>query len=563
VEWPWLSFLLFIEVSLIVVIATLLTISKRNSGFVRWKSPPSFLAKNPALAKAIWQQGILYTTVPTFLMTIYRMMWESAVTAFADRQPYVDLKKSGGGSAEATIMLDYRAFPALWAWGKAILNGHLLLSACMVLSLILSLAAVPLTAFLFTDASFNLNDTFPLSFTTSFNDNTFPDIPEIRQTLEFAASMRLYDGSAPAWLHEEYAFPKFIPLSEHGPANMSVETTAYSAYLDCRTIPSSEYDLTRVEPIDMPIPAANYIISANDRGCPISSHFKLQKLPNVLNLAVSLTCSVAAHYSRLIIVSALNEDISQPRFPTNLSLISCIPSYWQTPGMLTVTNGLTALPLIRSFSPYATKATEFRLETFWRTFEQDLQTLVTFEHKSDVDANDFGRYAYYLAARNSPSSPLDPGAITDAVSVLFAVCFAVLSATQLFKPLSPPMESSGISSTSVSRIIVVWQVAYTIIAMLFLIALLNIGLFFYSRQESILLEEPAGLLSYAGILHESDDIKDMIQEVQRDSHYNGRTLSTANRLWNVKRASAEAQGTTPLGMRIRVRGLHRRQPTVP
>jgi Protein of unknown function (DUF3433) len=564
VEWPWLSLLLFIEVSLILVVATLHTVSQKSSGFVRLQSPPSFLAKNPALAKAIWQQGILYTTFPTLLMTVYRMMWESSVTAFADRQPYVDLKKRDGGSAEATVMLDYRAVPTLWAWSKALRNGHLLLSACLLLSLILSLGVVPLTAFLFTDASFNLNNTFPLSFTTSFNDNTFPSLPDLRQTLDFAASMRLYDGGGPAWIHEEYAFPKFQPLSEVGPANISVETTGYSAYLDCRTVPSSEYELTRVEPIDTPMPATNFIISANDRGCAITNHFRLQTLPMVLNLEVSLTCSLVAHYSRLIIVSAVNQGSPQSRFPANLSLISCIPSYWQTPGTLTVRSGLTPVPFIKVFSPSATKATEFRPEILWRTFEPGLQNLRTYDPSGDVDSSDFGRYAYSLAKRNNPSSPIDPGTITDAVSVLFAVCFAVLSSTQLFKPATRPKESSGISSTSVSRIIVVTPVAFTIIAMLSLIALMNIGLFFYSRRQSILLEEPAGLLSYAGILHESHDISDIIEEVQMDPDYNGQTVKAVNRLWNVKRMSAVAVSqASPLRMRIRVRGLYRRQPIVP
>jgi len=437
------------------------------------------------------------------------------------------------------------------------------LSACLLLSLILSLGAVPLTAFLFTDASFNLNNTFPLSFPTSFNDNTFPNVPDLRQTLDFAASMRLYDGSAPTWIHEEYAFPKFVPLSEVGHANMSVETTGYSAYLDCRTVPSSEYDLTRVEPIDTPMPATNFIISANDRGCAISNHFRLQTRPMVLNLEVSITCSLAAHYSRLIIVSAVNQGPPESRFPANLSLISCIPSYWQIPGTLTVTSGLTPALFIDSFSPSAKKATEFRPEILWRNFEPGLQNLRTYDPSGDVDSSDFGRYSYSLAKRNNPSSPIDPRTITDAISVLFAVCFAVLSTTQLFQPLTTPKESSGISSTSVSRIIVVTPVAYTITAMLSLIALLNIGLFFYSRQKSMLLEEPAGLLSYAGILHKSHDISDIIEEVQMDPDYNGQTLNAVNRLWNMKRTTAVAVSPTPpLRMRIRVRGLARRQPII-
>jgi Protein of unknown function (DUF3433) len=559
IKWAWLSFLLFIEVSLIVVVATLNAISQKSSGFVRLQSPPTFLAKHPALAKAIWSQGILYTALPAFLMTIYRMMWESAVTAFADRQPYVDLKKSRGGSAEATIMLDYRAFPAIWAWAKAFQNGHLLLSACMFLSLVLSLAAVPLTSFLFTDASFKLNNTFPLSFTTSFDEVVFPELPNFRQTLEFAAAMRIYDGSAPPWTHEEYAFPRFNPLSETGTANLSVETTAYSAYLDCKTVPSSEYNLTRVESKDTPIPAEMFMISAQDRDCAISSSFALQHRSKVLKSSVTIECSMAAHRSRLIIVSASTQGISQPGSDANISLISCIPSYWQTPGTLTVMNGLTTGPLIRSFSPSANKEMEFRPETLWRTFETELQNLICYEPTVDIDSNDFGRYVYSLAAKNNPSSPLDPRAITDAISVLFAACFAVLSSTQLFKPMLTPKNSTGISSTPVSRIIVVPPVAYTIIVMLTIIAVLNIGLFLYSRRESILLEEPAGLVAHAGILHGSDDIKKIVEEVKVNPTFDGRTLSAVKRLCNLEQTSCSAVRTPPPPLQWEIKVQHARR----
>jgi hypothetical protein len=40
-------------------------------------------------------------------------MWESTIASFADRQPYVDLKKEGR-PAKATIMLDYKVEPVLF-----------------------------------------------------------------------------------------------------------------------------------------------------------------------------------------------------------------------------------------------------------------------------------------------------------------------------------------------------------------------------------------------------------------------------------------------------------------
>jgi hypothetical protein len=108
INYPWLSFLLVLTISLIATIITLDIISRRNDGFAPLTNAPGFLARDPEIERAIWAQGILYTSFPAFIMTLYRTMWESTVSAFADRQPYIDLKKAGGRPAKATIMLDYK-----------------------------------------------------------------------------------------------------------------------------------------------------------------------------------------------------------------------------------------------------------------------------------------------------------------------------------------------------------------------------------------------------------------------------------------------------------------------
>ena len=72
------------------------------------------------------------------------------------------------------------------------------------------------------------------------------------------------------------------------------------------------------------------------------------------------------------------------------------------------------------------------------------------------------------------------------------------------------------------RLIVVSPVAYVILGVLGTVALLNILLFYYARQESILYEEPVGLLSMAGILHKSD-VNAMMERIALEADFNGKT----------------------------------------
>lgn len=71
IKYLWLSFLLMITISLIGTIITLNLISKKNGGFAPLTSSPGFLARDPEIERAIWAQGILYTSFPALIMTLY------------------------------------------------------------------------------------------------------------------------------------------------------------------------------------------------------------------------------------------------------------------------------------------------------------------------------------------------------------------------------------------------------------------------------------------------------------------------------------------------------------
>lgn len=353
IKYPWMSFLLLTTISLITTIITLDVVSRRNNGFAPLTSAPEFLARDPAIERAIWQQGILYTSFPAFIMTLYRTMWESTVAAFADRQPYVDLKKEKGRPAKATIMLDYKTEPALWVYNLAFQNKHYLLGLCFLTSQLLALLVVPLVAFLFTTASFASETVLPISILTAFDPQVvFPNLPDLRLSLNSAAAMRLHDARGPPWTDGEFAFPNFVPSTSVGGGKAAIETIAYSADINCEYLPESNFTKVVVPPGTPGFPTRDTTIqiTANHRGCEIEGQISITTIPDVpdfpgvpslnppqnkLELGSTVTCSAETGWTRLSMLTA--RYVNSSTGITNFSLISCIPSYRMTPGTLAAT----------------------------------------------------------------------------------------------------------------------------------------------------------------------------------------------------------------------------------
>jgi len=243
-------------------ITALTVLSYRNSGFLEVPDPPKIFAGHPMLEKTLWSGGFLWTFIPTLLMTFYGMLWGSVVSASADRQAYVELRKEHGAPGNLTILSELRSYNSFKVPFIAFYRRHIVLGFCLCLSLLMSIIVVPLSSYFITDAEMSKNTTVPGTLTTHFNETAFNEKSDLRTVMDSVSATLLQSGSAPPWTNSEYGFQSFSPVHYPGVANITVDILGYSGYLDCNIIPQSVYSFNATK--------NELSVSITDRGCRIS-----------------------------------------------------------------------------------------------------------------------------------------------------------------------------------------------------------------------------------------------------------------------------------------------------
>jgi len=273
-------------------------------------------------------------------------------------------------------------------------------------------------------------------------------------------------------------------LDDPGVSNVTVSVTGYSAYLDCHIIAESNqlFNATKKE----------LSVSVSDRGYTYFVE------------SWSMTdCGYKEQYSRLGILAGIYPSDNQPNSssPSNISFISCIPSYWSTPGLLTVTFGVEKTPMINSF---VENGTRHELPFSNRIpFEWSLHMVVGFNFLSSIFSSDFGLHIFRLATKANSTWPLQSDILSKVTSTFFTSIFAELSSTTLLQQTEVPLNTAGIKTASTTRLIVILPVACVLIIMISIMIILTGFLYRISLKDSILSEEPVGLLGYASIVYGS------------------------------------------------------------
>ncbi|KAF2822827.1 hypothetical protein CC86DRAFT_422774 [Ophiobolus disseminans] len=542
IHWAYLSLILIINMLFVTSISILTTISRRDNGFARESQPPAFLRRNPGLQKAIWDQGIFYTAIPAFIMTVYRTMWDASVMSIADRQPFVDLlkkqkkkigredergrdniievEKKDGRSAKRTILLDYKMEPLLYRWILAFQNHHYALSACMLSSLVLSFGIVPLTSFLFTMDTSLSHSTFDLAVDTYYNgtivpeQRSFENMPNVRSVVDTAAGFHLHSLGLPADTDGTFAFPHITPQVDLGTSNMTYSTTAYGADSACQEIPPTRYDTiirrTGTETISIQVDSV-------DRVCSISNTLEVRTgiwSPNTFIKSWDThTCSQEAGWSRMSLVAARYDKASQ--LVQNFTLLSCKISYFTTTGEILQRSEPGRTPRLLGFHQHSVNRTELDWQDVVaaRVFlEMEIHKLAYVDSGETIDGNEFSKNVYHMSQQSDPIEPLKAESLIVAMEKLLETVYAVFAGTYLFVQRDISLNETGVYMVTEKRLFVVPGVAHVILGVLGVITVLNAWLFQLARQRSILKEEPYGLLSYAGLIHGSDHITGLVKE---------------------------------------------------
>lgn len=485
---PSLFAFAFVDIALVACLLTLSVCSSSNDGFVTIQS------QNITSFGISWNLGLLWTALPVLIFRLLGIYWESIANPIAQRQPYVDLLKDGGAPAKKSVLLDYLSIPILWRWWTALRNNHLLVSACTILTLVMSIIVSALSARLFALQVVLVAAETPILFNTTFNESTLNATTDWIPILDTVSAIWVHHGGLLPWTDHQYAFqPYHLQGFTNAEAEVTANTKAYSAYLNCSVISDPQIKLE----------SSHLYLTANDRGCDIDQDFLVSDMQEVyFKTSSEISCSAAAWYSRLVFTAATYSSES-PNHVSDVTLLSCITSYRVTSGSLvTVTrNDSSSLSMIQEFHP---SVFDDGRPTLWRLFEQGIMSPTALNPKTIWSTSAFGSLVLYYAQELAGDRYLSSDVLERAVTEIFSAVYLTAAAQHAFVPLEPSILSTGQAITLTQRLFTVNWVAYTITIILLLSLFADlVAIGHVYTNATFLEEEPAGLLAHAAILEKS------------------------------------------------------------
>ncbi|KAK5741716.1 hypothetical protein LTR17_003707 [Elasticomyces elasticus] len=502
--WMLVSTLL-LELALIGAMAGLLRQSHLRDGFVAVSERvPVSVAIGSAGRTRNLRMAFLWTTIPTFFMSLFAILWGSIVDAYAYEVPFRVLRSRTGGTLKHTVCLDYREKFKGWniivAWG----NRDVLLGFCMCLSLLFTVALVPLAAHLFEVNIVTFQEPASFAQQNFYDESKLVALIDYEPVIGIVSAVLVFGGSWPAWTDGNYSVSAFTPsASDPDASNITeyqISTTAVSATLDCEVVPS--YSLVRTPPDG---DTATIALSATDRGCNVSLTAGVGPGNRLYLKTVSTTDCGDSNYSRISYLAGAYSP-SAPYLLEKMQVVSCIPSYGNTTG--TINAPQSFLPL--SFQPGNTIAPTDARPNNWRLFENQLIALSNLGDNNSPDfTSQFGNLILSMIDADDPSLELDADTLIATTTTAFRSCFAILARTHLYQSLASSQPASGSLTYAQARLAAVaWSMYLTISLIAVVIVLTALLIWFIGSVEPVLAEQPHGILGAAAMAFDGnlDDI---------------------------------------------------------
>ncbi|KAH7166566.1 hypothetical protein EDB81DRAFT_919062 [Dactylonectria macrodidyma] len=509
-RWPSLLTFFVLDIALLTTILSLTVVSSTNNGFVTIASHNITSSGSSGSELngigSFWDLGFLWTSLPSFVLSLFGAYWAWIAGSIADRQPYVELRNEGGTEARKSILLDYRVTASIWRWWGAFRKSHYTVGATTLLSVFLTYAVAPFAARLFVAEVVMGSDTVSISFNQTYNTQGLNATLDWRPVLDSVAATLMYQGTEIPWTDDEHAFRPFTSSSDLVSGSIiAADTTAYSAYLNCEVV--DDYTITSSDSM--------VHVSGSDRGCSFKQSFRVDSSQDIYFKTTSeFGCSARAYYSRLVITAATYSS-SKPHDLDKLSVISCVTGYRQVNGTLKVSPSSGGPPTVLSFEETGQRDTE--RPVLWRVFENGILGPFSVNPNAAWSSTDLGNLMIYYAKSSQPANFLEPDVLLKAIPIVFTAVYRSAVVVHGFESLSEPDTATGTAFSPTTRLFVVPWVSYIILTFLTITLCSVVFLFFWLWGcPSILTEEPQGLLSMAAIVNKSELLR-LVSEVRQGS----------------------------------------------
>ena len=438
--------------------------------------------------------SLLWTSLPSFLFSLYSLAWAAFVSDSATRQPYVELVN--GGEARRTIMLDYASLPEWESWYVAFRNCHAHLALGLLLNFLISVVLVPLASHLLVEEATQSTTAVAITFTTEFSTASINSTTNLQPFIDISTAIRAYNSSPPTWMTDGYAFERFSLSSNVGAGNLTANVSAYSALLECDTINATQYNIVADSEDDL----ETLTLSFTDRGCQVEQAFVVSSKTPIYAKAWYTFCATS-NVNRFGMIAGLYSASAKNNI-TDFSVTSCIPTYWQTNGSLTMAYANTVTPSFISFTGESVTQISPGLQV---VFENTLRNYVIFDPTSATNADAVGYSIYSAAQQQSSQTSPSASSILQSTQNVYATIYAALAKNVLLQPATSPTDGTVIFTTAANRLFIARATAYIIVAAMAVLLLCHVALFVYAKKQGTMLdEEPLGLLGKAKLLRRGD-----------------------------------------------------------
>ncbi|KAM7210657.1 hypothetical protein V8F06_013956 [Rhypophila decipiens] len=576
--WPFRHWGLGVHITtqliIIAAVTGLWVVSNRSYGIAAVVETPTSPFEGGSSGVLLWTYSLLWTAVPAFLMARYTEIFATTLNSLKSVQVILELcspsarekvcVKCGGthgwgwqskpfahwskrkrrdkATPGETILLDYDSMGysiPIWNSWKAYRNNHYLISISMLVKFLLTLTGA-LAAAILAVANVSSSPSVPLQRAPDFDGwalSLSSSSASVRPATDVVSATINNGAEAIPWTTATHAFRPFYyhqPAQSPASGNLTGHTTAYSATLDC--VIFDPVQISSANGIQLKGEIGNnatLTIKLTDRGCSVSKYLNLlsDSSTTYFKSWAETDCGKSANYSRFGFFSGIASTTS-PIGLDNITITSCIPAFWNSSSIVTVTSNDRIVDGNRVLSFTIQSSTPFDLPSR-DSYLGDMPLYAVADPSEQLHMDTVSRLSYEHAMQVNPASPLNSDTVVSSFETIFSAVFSSMSSLVGFKGTGNTGDSDsqattdsfffGVLSIPQNRLFVVWQPAAAVIAIMVfaLIVTVYIALVWVPRSKALLLQNPelvhSVVLGYAMIVNRSDELGEYIDTVKREA----------------------------------------------